>query len=216
MTATNFSLKLDRLKDLGKKHRTAYAQIRPFPHIIIDDFLPEEVAKSVLNEFPEPGQVAWQRIDTPTQRKLRSDTLTELGEDTRLLMYQLNSSDFIDFLETLTGITGLIPDPNYFYSGLHRAEKGCYFKVHADFNWHPKLHLYHRLNFILYLNELWQDDYGGHLELWNREMTQCETKILPLFNRCVIFNSTDFTYHGYPEPLACPEGQSRKSLALYY
>jgi len=172
--------------------------------------------RSVLKEFPKSEQIAWQRIDTPALKKLRSNALASFGRTTQLLLWQLNSSHFINFLEILTGITGLIPDLNYFNGGLHQAGKGCYFKVHTDFNWHPKLHLYHRLNFILYLNEDWQDDYGGHLELWNKDITKCKRKILPVFNRCVIFKSTDFTYHGYPEPLTCPRGETRKSIALYY
>lgn len=69
---------------------------------------------------------------------------------------------------------------------------------------------------IVYLNRHWKEEYGGNLELWNREMTRCERRVLPIFNRCVIFNTTDFSYHGHPEPLTCPEGMTRKSLALYY
>lgn len=211
----NFLEKRD-LKGLAKQNRKVYSKTQPFPHVVIDNFLPEEGLKNVLKEFPGSGQAAWERVHTPGIKKLRSNNIDQLGSTIRFLFHQLNSSIFIDFLETLTGIDGLIPDPHYFNSGLHRAEKGCYFKIHTDFNWHPKLSLYHRLNLILYLNEDWQDEYNGHLELWNRDMTRCEKRIMPIFNRCIIFASTDFSYHGYPEPLACPEGQARKSLALYY
>jgi hypothetical protein len=69
---------------------------------------------------------------------------------------------------------------------------------------------------LIYLNKDWQEEYGGYLELWNTEMTECGQRILPIFNRCVIFNTTDFSYHGHPDPLNCLEGQTRKSLALYY
>jgi hypothetical protein len=100
--------------------------------------------------------------------------------------------------------------------GLHQIERGGYLKIHADFNRHPKFKLERRLNLLLYLNENWKEEYGGHLELWNREMTHFVHKILPTFNRCVIFNTTDTSYHGHPEPLACPQGMTRKSLALYY
>jgi hypothetical protein len=47
-------------------------------------------------------------------------------------------------------------------------------------------------------------------------MKACVRKVAPAFNRCVIFSTTDFSYHGHPEPLACPVGVTRKSLALYY
>ncbi len=84
------------------------------------------------------------------------------------------------------------------------------------FNRHEKLQLDRRLNLLIYLNKDWKEDYGGYFEMWNTEMTRCEKKVLPIFNRCVIFSTTDFSYHGHPEPLTCPEGWTRKSLALYY
>jgi hypothetical protein len=89
-------------------------------------------------------------------------------------------------------------------------------KVHADFNRHTRLQLDRRLNLLCYLNRDWREEYGGHLELWDREMKACVKRILPVFNRCVVFSTTDFSYHGHPDPLNCPKGWSRKSLALYY
>ena len=103
---------------------------------------------------------------------------------------------FLEFLESLTGIDGLIPDPYYEGGGLHPIVPGGFLKVHADFNWHKDLKLDRRLNVIVYLNRNWKEEYGGHLELWNREMTRCERRVLPIFNRCVIFSTTDFSYHG--------------------
>jgi hypothetical protein len=88
--------------------------------------------------------------------------------------------------------------------------------VHADFNKHHQYGLDRRLNLLLYLNKNWKDEYGGNLELWDREMTRCEARVAPLFNRVMIFSTTDFTFHGHPDPLRCPEGMTRKSLALYY
>jgi hypothetical protein len=88
--------------------------------------------------------------------------------------------------------------------------------VHADFNRHRDYGLDRRLNLLLYLNKDWRQEYGGELQLWDRDMKQCEAKVLPIFNRVMIFGTTDFTYHGHPDPLQCPEGMTRKSLALYY
>jgi 2-oxoglutarate-Fe(II)-dependent oxygenase superfamily protein len=122
----------------------------------------------------------------------------------------------VGFLEQLTGIEGLIPDPYFWGGGLHQITRGGYLKVHADFNRYSKLRLDRRLNLLLYLNRDWKEEYGGHLELWNEQMTTCERKILPIFNRCVVFSTTDYSYHGHPDPLNCPEQQTRKSLALYY
>ena len=139
-----------------------------------------------------------------------------MGEKTRLLLYQLNSSIFVNFLEKLTGIKGIIPDPHFVGGGLHQIEKGGFLKIHVDFNKHKQMQVDRRLNLLLYLNKDWQEEYGGHFELWDRNMTECEAKILPIFNRCVIFNTSDFSYHGHPNPLNCPEDRTRKSLALYY
>ncbi len=94
--------------------------------------------------------------------------------------------------------------------------RGGFLKVHADFNWHPKLKLDRRLNVLIYLNRDWKDEYGGALELWDRSMTGPEKSVLPVFNRTVVFSTTDFSYHGHPHPLACPEATTRKSVSLYY
>jgi Rps23 Pro-64 3,4-dihydroxylase Tpa1-like proline 4-hydroxylase len=99
---------------------------------------------------------------------------------------------------------------------LHQIKRGGYLEVHADFNRHSKLKLDRRLNLLLYLNQDWRDEYGGHFELWNADMTRPVRKILPLFNRCAVFSTTSTSYHGHPTPLACPAGRTRKSIATYY
>lgn len=211
-----FRLDPDYLQKLAIDYRGEYSQANPFSHIVIDNFLPEFVLDNVLNEFPKVDAINWQKFDASTEKKLATKHERQIEDNTRLLLYRLNSSTFIDFLETLTGIDGIIPDPHFEGGGLHQIERGGFLKMHADFNRHRKLRLDRRLNLLLYLNKNWQEAYGGHLELWDRNMTQCQKKILPIFNRCVIFNTTDFSYHGHPEPLTCPKGQTRKSLALYY
>jgi hypothetical protein len=174
------------------------------------------VLSEVLNEFPSPEEVDWEKFDNPAEKKLAMNDETQIGRATRLLLYEFNSSTFVSFLENLTSIEGLIPDPHFWQGGLHQIKRGGYLKVHADFNWYGKLRLNRRLNLLLYLNRDWKEECGGQLELWNEKMTRCERKILPVFNRCVIFSTTDHSYHGHPDPLNCPEQQTRKSLALYY
>ncbi len=205
-----------RLQTLAEQHRREYAAAEPFPHIVIDDFLPKAVLERVISEIPRPGEVGWIEFDDARGKKLASKFETQLGSATRALLYQLNSSVFVDFLETLTGISGLVPDPHLWGGGVHQIVRGGFLKVHADFNRHPRLKLDRRLNLLLYLNTEWQEEWGGHLELWDRDMTECRKKILPIFGRCVVFSTTDFAYHGHPDPLNCPAGTTRKSLALYY
>jgi hypothetical protein len=209
-------LDLPRLMALAETLRDDYAQAEPFPHVVMDDFLPVETLEDVLIEFPAPGD-QWFRFQSKLQMKKLASTEEYLfGARTVDLLRSLNSSGFLRFLETLTGIGGLIPDPHFLGGGLHQIEPGGFLKIHADFNRHPELHLDRRLNLLIYLNKNWSDDYGGHLELWSRKMKGCAVKVLPVFNRAVLFSTTDFAFHGHPEPLTCPEGFTRKSLALYY
>jgi hypothetical protein len=205
-----------RYAELAARLAPSYATAAPFPHAVIDDFLPAEAAERVLAEFPRPGDLDWTRFQDASGRKLASGRELQLPPGARGLLRELNSALFLDFLERLTGIEGLIPDPSLEGGGLHQIEPGGFLKIHADFNLHPRLRLDRRLNLLLYLNKDWKEEYGGHLQLWDRGMTRCERKLLPVFNRCVVFSTTDWSFHGHPEPLTCPEGMTRKSLALYY
>jgi Rps23 Pro-64 3,4-dihydroxylase Tpa1-like proline 4-hydroxylase len=211
-----FVLAPERLNALAEKLSDTYASAEPFPHVVIDDFLPADVLRRVADKFPQAGEIDWYRFTDARSKKSAAEDETLIEDNARWLLYQLNSATFMKFLETLTGIEGLIPDPYFAGGGLHQIEPGGYLKIHADFNRHPKLKLDRRLNLLLYLNENWKEEYGGHLELWDRGMTRSVHRILPIFNRCVIFSTTDFSYHGHPEPLNCPAGMTRKSLALYY
>lgn len=212
----HFILDLARLMALAEEFCVSYGNAVPFPHAIMDNFLPEAALSSVARSFPQPEEIKWYESDNPRQRKLAVEDETLIEANARWLLYQLNSSVFLRFLESLTGIQGLIADPYFTGGGLHQIERGGYLKIHADFNRHPKFALDRRLNLLLYLNEEWKEEYGGHLELWDSSVSHCVSRVAPIFNRCVIFNTTDISFHGHPEPLACPEGVTRKSLALYY
>jgi hypothetical protein len=194
-----------------------YAGASPFPHVVIDDFLPEALASRMLAEFPSPYAAAWDRLEKSVySKKLAANREEQVGSFIFSVLTELNSADFLVFLETLTGIQGLAPDPYFEGGGLHQILPGGFLKVHADFNLHSGLRLDRRLNLLLYLNRDWREEYGGHLELWDRKMTHCEVRVLPVFNRAVIFSTLDWSFHGHPDPLACPEGMTRKSMALYY
>jgi Rps23 Pro-64 3,4-dihydroxylase Tpa1-like proline 4-hydroxylase len=209
-------LPLSRMKELAASAYTMYVKAVPFPHIVLDDFFDPELVDLVLSEFPQPGAIRWQQFDNEHEIKLASAAESSFGPVTRLFLYHLNSITFLEFLSAITGIPHLISDPSFDGGGLHQIVRGGKLGVHADFNRHGTYDLDRRLNLLLYLNKDWREEYGGHLQLWNRGMTRCETKVLPIFNRVMIFGTTDFTYHGHPDPLQCPEGMTRKSLALYY
>ena len=136
--STQFHFDREQLAALAQSRREAYAAAKPFPHGVIDDLLPEVVLDSVLAEFPKPQQAEWFAFDSPLERKLASKDDSIMGEATRHLLYEFNSAPFIDFLERLTGIDALVPDPHLEGGGLHQIEPGGHLKVHADFNRHPR------------------------------------------------------------------------------
>ncbi|HSU72663.1 MAG TPA: 2OG-Fe(II) oxygenase [Candidatus Binatia bacterium] len=205
-----------KLIALARTHRKAYAGAQPYPHIVMDNFLPKDVANRILEEFPKPGQIAWTTFNTGVEKKLMVTADERFGPFTRHVMAQFNSAAMMHFLEELTGIKGLIPDPHFVGGGLHQIERGGHLGIHADFNRHTKLKLDRRLNLLLYLNKDWDESYGGHFEMWTPDMKIRAKRVLPVFNRCVVFSTTDFSFHGHPDPLTCPPGRTRKSLALYY
>ena len=205
-----------RYKELARMHTDAYRAADPFPHAVINDFLDERLLKTVLAEFDGFDRAGWHHTERETERKYSTEDFRHFGPITRNVFSQLNGSPFLGFLQELTGIQGLIADPHLRGGGLHEIKRGGALGVHADFNFYPRLNLYRRLNLLIYLNEDWQEAWGGDLELWDREGKRCVQRISPVFNRAVIFDTSNFSYHGHPRPLQCPEERARKSLALYY
>ncbi len=205
------------LRELGKQKHQAYMGAQPFPHTYFDNFFPTELLDRVLKEFPALQKEAPVQFANKYENK-KAATLVEdqFGPATREFAHFLNSQPFLDFLSELTGIQNLIADAYFDGGGFHEIQPGGWLKIHADFNKHHYNNLDRRINVLVYLNKNWKEEYGGHFELWDKEMKKSQAKILPLFNRMAIFSTNDFTYHGHPEPLACPPGMSRKSLALYY
>lgn len=204
------------LAALAEKHRDAYRTASPYPHCVIDNFLPQDVAESLHDAFPGPNTIAWKRADEGHEVKCSCEDETQFPPAIRQFLYACNASVFVTFLEKLTGIEGLIADPHFRGAGMAYIPRGGKLGVHADFNVNKRLKLDRRLNAILYMNKDWKEEYGGHIELWNRDMSACAKKVLPVFNRFFMFSTTDDAFHGHPDPLMCPEGMSRKSISLYF
>jgi len=194
-----------------------YQNADPFPHIVLDGLFDEDVLDGVLADFPWPDETRWMRFDSPTEKKLGYDhEHSTISPAVRSFLDALNGFEMLLFLEALTGIEGLIPDPYFGGGGLHQIESGGFLKIHTDFNVHPKLKLDRRANMLIYLNRGWEEEWGGHLELWKPDMSECRQRIAPLFNRTVVFSTTDTSFHGHPRPLLSPPGVTRKSVSLYY
>jgi hypothetical protein len=210
----------NELVQRAKGLHDSYATNAPFPSIVIDSFLPDPVAQQIHDEFPTPDFAGYQQPDSEHQKhklgRVQESFFVGVPPFIRHMLNEFNGLAFIDFLEELTGIAGIIPDAHFKGAALHQILPGGRLAIHADFNRDARRNLDRRINVLVYFNPVWKDEWGGHLELWDTAMTKCERKIAPLFNRCVIFNTTSTSYHGHPEPLNCPPGQTRKSIALYY
>lgn len=218
-----FTFPLEELSARGERFSESFRNARPFPHVVIDDFLPPEVAERVLASFPGPQASHW--LDWTKRDTVHQPKKLGIGHASKLegappylhnVLFAFNSYPFLSFLEKLTGIERLLPDPHLIGGGLHQILSGGKLAVHADSTILEPLQLYRRLNVLVYLNKNWKPEYGGDLELWNRDCTSCEKKIAPLFNRLVAFETTKTSFHGHPTPLNTPENVTRKSLALYY
>jgi len=198
----------------------AYRNASPFPHVVLDNFYPEDRLKAVIAEIsaakidPEAPGYGW-------FGKRRASDLDSFPKETRKLVEEMNAAPFISWLESITGIEGLVPDPYFEGAGIHQIPRGGYLKIHTDFNWHQRLQLHRRVNVLLYLNEDWREEWGGQLEFWDEKQIaspngKAGARFSPILNRLVIFSTTDFSYHGHPEKLQCPEDRTRNSIALYY
>ena len=209
------ALREDRWVSFCAQHAEAYAGAEPFPHIVIDGLLPEARIDEIRAEFPALDAM---RVKSNRTTGVKG-SLAEAGQwgtVTRDTIGWLNSAAFLRGLVALTGIEGLASDPYFEGGGLHQIGEGGFLKIHADFNIHKVTGMERRINLLLYLNRDWPEDFGGHLELWDEAMEHRVQRIAPLANRCVIFSTTDTSYHGHPDPLTCGPGESRKSIALYY
>lgn len=193
----------------------------PFDHIILDNFLDKEQAIILSNEFPEFDDKRWFYYNNPLENKKTCNEYYSFPSATYKFFKYLNSPEFVEYLCTITGIKKLYPDYGLHGAGWHIHGRGGKLNVHLDYNIHPKLNLQRKLNLIYYLTENWETQWGGGLELWSHDDETNQPKKLVkkidnIFNRAIIFDTTQNSWHGFPEPLKCPEHTYRKSLAVYY
>jgi hypothetical protein len=187
----------------------------PYPHYVFDDFLPQEVAAGAARGVDLDDTAGWIAVDTEHNKRAYQHDESALPIVVRELLREFNSRQFLLFLETLTGIEGLIADPYFLGGGLHISRRGGFLNVHEDWNWHHKLQLERRLNVIVYLTEDWDPTWGGALELWTNDGAECVQTVAPLFNRTIVFATTG-SMHGHPSPLLCPPNKGRVALNIYY
>ena len=204
-------------KGLGDLLHEDYVSAQPFPHIVLDGILPGDLPRRILANFPVEALASDTVFNINYGGHFKRQVAPEdCNAFVRELFHFFNSRPMLAFLEGLSGITGLLPDPYFEGGGFHEISAGGLLGIHADFRIHERLHLQRRLNLLIYLNENWQDEWNGRLELWDRKMQGCVKAVSPLINRCVVFNTDADSYHGHPDPLATPPDVKRRSIALYY
>jgi 2-oxoglutarate-Fe(II)-dependent oxygenase superfamily protein len=213
----SYVFEVDRLDRIADARSVEFCSANPYPHVVIDDFLRPEAADLLAREFPGADALAWDHYAAAgLEVKLGSSREEDFPELHRSAIHDLNSGIFIRFLERLSGIDSLLPDPHLFGGGLHITRRDGVLGIHADFNWHEKLQAHRRLNLLIYLTPDIKPEYGGELELWDTKASRMVRKIEPLFNRAVLFVTRSDTFHGHPNPWAAPMAIDRQSIAMYY
>ena len=209
-------INLNNLEQLKEQFLSA----RPFNHIVVDNFFQEDVANKIADEFPAWDSDDWSAFyNSPIEVKKLCSDWNRFKTFTYKAFWYLNSKEFVDKLKFITDNPNLVMDIGMHGGGYHSHISGGKLNVHLDYDLHPKLGLQRKLNIIIYMTKGWDPEWGGSLSLWSgddKHPITCEKKVYPLFNRAVLFDTTQNSWHGLPEPITCPDGLARNSLAVYY
>ncbi|MCS7018655.1 MAG: 2OG-Fe(II) oxygenase [Cytophagales bacterium] len=189
---------------------------KPFHYVVFENFFKPEAAELILQHYPDVTQQGWEHTTYINQKNKFVMTEFEPGSILQQTFDELNGKKLLTIVEYITGIQDLIADPQLFGGGLHQSTKGAFLDVHVDFNYHPQTHYHRRMNILVYMNKDWKPEYNGYLELWDMSTKKQIEYIEPKFNRCVIFETNEISFHGHPKPLNTPPHVSRKSIAAYY
>ncbi len=195
-----------------------YHSAEPFPFFSIPRLLRADFAREVLSAYPSYERALEMGREFGAANEMLKVQITEPGrfpEPVRKLHEILSSEEFIRMVGEVTGIDGLVADPALVGAGMHVMGSGGRLDVHVDFNRIKDRDLYRRLNILVFLNERWEADWGGRLELWDEDVKECQHSIVPEANRCVVFETSEHSFHGVT-PLSQPQGFTRNSFAGYY
>ena len=211
-----FDEALAKLQQQAKILHHTYITAKPYPHLVIDDLFAPELLDRVVNEFPKVKERDWLVWDNQHELKTTSRGIDGLSTFTQIFCLWLNSSEVIKTIKQITEIDNLVGDPLFHGAGLHEMHRDGWLEMHADYTRHFSLPLMRRLNILIYLNRDWDINWGGELTLQNPDKFQSQVSYPPLFNRTIIFPTTNRTFHGVPHPLSCPLNRSRQLLSIYY
>jgi hypothetical protein len=208
------------LVEIGVQRAAAYRDARPFPHVVIDHLLGDARCDAIARAVPSPTHPGWKRRDYAEQAarlgQLQRTGFEGVGAELRWLLAELSSMAFLDFLGALTGKRGLIADPHFTGAGPIVTLRGGHLALHTDFNRDSTRHLDRAVTALYYAPVVWDEAWGGELELWDRERTKCEARIAPVRDRLVIMDYDEDYWHGHPNPVSCPDDNARVVIAAYY
>ena len=212
-------MSLDLINPIDRDALTKRFQgAKPVPWFKIDNFLKADFANACADAFPTYDEVQKLGVTFTNINEKGKFQVTKpevFPAPLKQLYDLLNGREFLDLMEHVTGMPKLLPDEKLVGGGLHATGARGHLDVHLDFNMLRDRGWHRRLNILVYLNKGWQEDWGGEFELWNEDVSKRAETFLPIFNRCVMFNTNNVSYHGV-NAVKCPEGQARKSFAAYY
>jgi Rps23 Pro-64 3,4-dihydroxylase Tpa1-like proline 4-hydroxylase len=191
----------------------------PFKHIIIDDFFPTTLAEKVSIGFDNISLADWEYTnDVGIEIKYRTKWKSEfdIPQTISPAIRILNSAPVLTAMGERLGIPKLMPDPYFTGGGLNMTKTGGILDIHVDGNYHDASGLNRRVNILIYLTKGWEPSWGGEFGIYDKSGDSLVKAVAPLYNRCVIFDTHDRSYHGLPNPIKFPKGRPRKSILLYY
>ena len=207
-----------RMVDIGLNYKKYN---HPYDHYIFENFFPKELAKKLSNNFLEYENGDWFFYNNPIENKKTISDWNKFPKETYETFQYLCSVEFISIIKHITGVENIYPDYGLHGGGWHIHGKGGNLNVHKDYSIHPKLSLQRKFNLIIYLSEDWDIQWGGGLELWSHNSQEnkplkLEKVVDCLYNRAILFDTTQNSWHGLPNYIQCPQQKFRKSMAVYY
>lgn len=197
-----------------KKLHDSFENAQPYKHLVMDDFLEEEFANLLYDHFPSIEKLN-KHYKGLNENKSEGSNFGDFHPSFSEMRERIMSEELGQWMTEVTGIPALFVTDDKLGTGLHQGSNGSFLDIHIDFNIHNEKNVHRRLNMLIYMNKNWKPEYGGDLEMWDAKMTQCEKKVAPLFNRAVIFETSEISYHGYSK-IHIPEDMTRKSIYSYF
>ena len=206
----------DRYESKEATLAQGYQGSEPYHHLYFEEFLDDQVALAMAREFPRHSDGAWTEYKHVNENKAGLHVRDKLPDLIGRVVDELNSPRFVKLLSSITGIDGLLADDSIEGGGIHQAETGGFLNVHTDFTMHrTRPGWRRRCNLIVYLNEGWDEAWGGNIDFWAPDMSSALASYPVFLNTAVLFD-TPGALHGFPDPLKCPATVARKSMQFYY